>query len=358
MSAGVSHNLNNILTGVLGPAELIGLMTDQKDVLHEADLIRTSAMRARDLVMRLHDSVRGEPKKVGSVNLDRVVEAAIETGKPRWKDEPESLGRQICLTRDLKAEAMVGATEQGLRDLILNLLFNAADALTSGGTIHVTTAKSEDRVVLTVSDDGIGVDEEVRRRVFEPFFTTKADVGTGLGLSTVYGQVTRWGGNIEVKSEPGRGTTFEIDLPVWNGDVPPSTELQTVSRRGRILVVEDEEMVRDVVGSVLGLKHEVQAEEDGEAALRALGDGSFDIVLIDLGMPNMPGDQVALMIREIDPRIVTVLMTGWSLADDDPRLMAFDLSIQKPFADMAALLQVVDRAIQMRDQRSGEDDTP
>jgi len=220
----------------------------------------------------------------------------------------------------------------------------------------VTTTKSEDRVVLTVSDDGIGMDEEVRRRVFEPFFTTKADVGTGLGLSTVYGQVTRWGGNIEVKSEPGRGTTFEIDLPVWNGDVPPSTELQTITRRGRVL--EDEEMVRDVVGSVLGLKHEVQAEEDGEAALRALGDGSFDIVLIDLGMPNMPGGQVALMIREIDPRIVTVLMTGWSLADDDPRLMAFDLSIQKPFADMAALLQVVDRAIQMRDQRSGEDDTP
>ncbi len=142
--------------------------------------------------------------------------------------------------------------------------------LTSGGTIHVTTTESEDRVVLTVSDDGIGMDEEVKRRVFEPFFTTKADVGTVLGFSTVYGQVTRWGGNIEVKSEPGRGTTFEIDLPIWNGDVPPSTELQTVTRRGRVLSVEDEEMVRDVVGSVLGLKHEVQAEEDGEAALRDL----------------------------------------------------------------------------------------
>ena len=154
-------------------------MTDQKDVLHEADLIRTSAMRARDLVMRLHDSVRGEPKKVGSVNVDQVVEAAIETGKPRWKDEPESLGRQICLTRDLKAETMVGATEQGLRDLILNLLFNAADALTSGGTIHVTTTKSEDRVVLTVSDDGIGMDEEVKRRVFEPFFWLYPNSSTG-----------------------------------------------------------------------------------------------------------------------------------------------------------------------------------
>jgi len=179
MSAGISHNLNNILTGILGPAELITFMTKQDDVLREVDLIRTSGLRARDLVMRLHESVRSEREKVGAVELDSVVEEAIAAGLPRWK-------------ADLKSGVVIAANGPGLHDLVLNLLFNASDALTSGGTIKVQTGTRDGRALLMVSDDGIGMDAEVKRRVFEPFFTTKADVGTGLGLSMVYGQLTRW----------------------------------------------------------------------------------------------------------------------------------------------------------------------
>jgi signal transduction histidine kinase/DNA-binding response OmpR family regulator len=351
MSAGVSHNLNNILTGVLGPSELIKHMTDQEDVLHEAELIRTSAMRARDLVMRLHESVRGEREKVGAVNLDTIVEEAIVVGRPRWKDEPESQGRSIQLQPHLQADVAIGATDPGLRDLVLNLLFNAADALTAGGTIHVSTEVRGANALLHVSDDGVGMDEETRRRVFEPFFTTKANVGTGLGLSSVYGTLTRWGGNINVQSEVGEGSHFEVVLPLWATEPRVVVDPGVSDRTGRVLVVEDEETVRDVVNRVLGRKHDVSIAEDGQSALAAMATDTYDVVLIDLGIPDMPGDQIAARVRDQDPLVTTVLMTGWSLSDDDPRTTNFDLRIQKPFESLAHLVEVVDQALHLKDQR-------
>ena len=352
MSAGISHNLNNILTGILGPAELITFMTKQDDVLREADLIRTSGLRARDLVMRLHESVRSEREKVGVVELDSVVEEAIAAGLPRWKAEPESRGQQVRLDSDLKSGVVVAANGPGLHDLVLNLLFNASDALTSGETITVQTGTRDGRALLMVSDDGIGMDAEVKRRVFEPFFTTKADVGTGLGLSMVYGQVTRWGGVIDVLSRPGEGTTFEIERTIWNGNAALTDRVPTSVRPGRVLVVEDEEMVRDVVSRVLGLKHEVITVEDGPSALAAVSESDFDVLLIDLGIPGMPVDQIFRHIRNDNPLVATVLMTGWNLAENDSRAEPFDLRIQKPFESMAGLIEIVDRAIQLRDGRT------
>lgn len=353
MSAGISHNLNNILTGILGPAELIGHMTEQEDVLREADLIRSSALRARDLVMRLHTSVRGEREKVAAVDIDRVVLRAIEAGKSRWHDEPASLGRQVALSSDLDCQVAVSATDPGLQDVVLNLLFNAADALVNGGTIHVTTERRGAHAALIVEDDGVGMDKEVQRRVFEPFFTTKANVGTGLGLSMVYGHVSRWGGRVDVSSECGQGTRFEVLLPVWGDRIPDEVPVETADRSGRVLVVEDEATIRDVVNRVLGLKHEVEVAADGTSALRILEDHTFDVALIDLGMPDLPGDKVAEALRERHPETATVLMTGWRLADDDPRTKPFDLRIQKPFDRVAEVVDVVARGIAIRDRRAG-----
>ena len=102
-----------------------------------------------------------------------------------------------------------------MHDLLLNLLFNAADALPSGGTIRVETRRNGETVILSISDDGVGMDEGTLSRIFEPFFTTKMEVGTGLGLSTAYGSIQRWGGDIDVESGPGKGTRFKIRLPEW-----------------------------------------------------------------------------------------------------------------------------------------------
>ena len=134
MSAGVSHNLNNILTGVLGPAEMVEMLTEDPIVLREVGLIRTSALRARDLVARLHQAVRGESDQLGPVKLNKTIEEAVSAGRPRWKDEPESRGHNVQVHTSLTPVADVSGTVAGLHDIVLNLLFNAVDALPEGAT--------------------------------------------------------------------------------------------------------------------------------------------------------------------------------------------------------------------------------
>ena len=213
MSAGVSHNLNNILTGVLGPAQLVQMSVDDPQLIRQLDIIIKSAERAAELVSRLHGAVRGSREDdVHAVPINELVMEAVRTARPKWKDEPESRGISLEVTTDLEAVPPILGTESGLHDILLNLLLNAVDAMPEGGTIEIGTEAVEEGVRLTVRDTGVGMDEETRMQVFEPFFTTKMDVGTGLGLSTVYGTVTRWGGSIEVESSPGRGATFSIYL--------------------------------------------------------------------------------------------------------------------------------------------------
>ncbi|MCZ6632593.1 MAG: ATP-binding protein [bacterium] len=229
MSAGVSHNLNNMLMGILGPIELLKTKTDDPVILEEADRILTSAIRARDLVHRLHLSTQGaEENTLRPVQIKSIVQEAIQEARPRWKDESEAKGIVIEVVTHLENMPPIKGNESEFYDTIVNLLFNAVDAMPEGGTITIQTQIVEGDMLLTCSDTGTGMDEETRARVFEPFFTTKAEVGTGLGLSTIYNTVTQWGGNIEVESELGVGTTFTLRFPVWTE--PEIQEEETVCR--------------------------------------------------------------------------------------------------------------------------------
>jgi two-component system, cell cycle sensor histidine kinase and response regulator CckA len=218
LAAGVSHNLNNILTGILGPARMLQRMTDDPAQLREVEDIVTSGIRARDLVHRLHLSVHGEEDGVPkSVEIDPVVREVVQMMRPRWKDEPESRGIPIEMVSRLEGIHPIRATESRLHDILVNLLLNAVEAMPQGGAITLGTRAVEDQVELTCADTGIGMDEETRKRVFEPFFTTKMEVGTGLGLSTAHHAVTQWGGDAEVASTPGKGSVFTFRFPRWTG---------------------------------------------------------------------------------------------------------------------------------------------
>jgi PAS domain S-box-containing protein len=355
VSAGIGHNLNNILVGVLGPAQLLRRRSDDERTCDQLDGIITSARRARELVQRLYQAVRGEEEEpLTPISVNDVIQEAMRTAQPRWKDEAEARGIPIEVTTDLDKNAFpVQGTQAGFNDIIVNLLFNAVDAMPDGGTIRIVSRFADGKGVVTVSDTGMGMDEETRQRVFEPFFTTKAEVGTGLGLSTVYGSVSRWGGTVEVDSSLERGTSFHISLLMWGtAGVDPQEDVpMRQGRRGRIIVVEDDEVVRQVVSSLVGERHEVDTFADGPAALEQVKPGLYDVALLDLGMPVMPGDQVSREIRSIDPTIATVLITGWELADTDPKLSLFDFQLQKPLDDIDLVQDVLARAIELHDER-------
>lgn len=355
LAAGVAHNLNNILTAVLGPAQLLQRWCTEPRVLREVEVIITASMRARDLIRRLSRAVRPHQEEaVGAVDLNAQVRTVVETARPRWRDEPEAQGIAVQVVLELAEVPQIRGRPDELGDVLLNLLLNAVDAMPQGGRITIASRVVAAGVQLQVTDTGIGMDEETRRRVFEPFFTTKRDVGSGLGLTTVRGIVLRCGGTIAVESVPERGSTFTLIFPLANQpDVPAisATVPEPSGRSGRVLVVEDDEGVSSVLRLLLSPRHAVQVAGDGRQALAGWTPGQCDVALIDLGLPGLPGDQVAARMRRLDPKMVTVLITGWVLEPDHEQCKGFDFVLQKPFTDLAKVESVVAQAIALRDAR-------
>jgi nitrogen-specific signal transduction histidine kinase/CheY-like chemotaxis protein len=343
MARGVAHNFNNILVGVLGYAQLIEMQSRDQGAVESAKHIVDSALRAKDLVQRLNLSVgRGSetpPERVDS--LTEVVKEAIETTRPKWQDEMQAVGVTIGVEAEVDDVPAVRANPVGLHHIIVNLVSNAVDAMPEGGEIRITATAAGDWVHLNVSDTGSGMSEAVQQRIFEPFFTTRQDVGSGLGLAMTYRTVTEWGGDVEVESQAGKGTTFTVVLPVWEDD--PKAPNGKQPKKGHILVVDDEWTVRQVLQRALKDYH-LEVYSRGGDALDRLQGSFFDLALIDLGLPGVPGNELAEHIKRDAPDVVTVLVTGWEIADDDPRLAHFDYHIRKPFG-LAEIRDLVEDAL-------------
>ena len=361
LSAGVSHNLNNLLTGILGPAELIACANDPEKINTYLEMIVRSSQRMAEVVKRLHLSVAiDSPGEMGKTCIEEAIVSTIDMTRPRWKDEAESNGVAIVVETDLAKTPAIYAQEQELRDVLTHLIFNAIEALPEGGTISFKTVFENEQVILTVADTGIGMDESVRARVFDPFFTTKMDVGSGLGLSMVRGTLKRWGATVRVESTLGMGTTFTLALPIWQDEVLAHSQdeqkLDVVPRK-RVLVVDDEDVVLRIVESALRAHHEVDVALSGEEALDLFNQKEYDLALIDLGMPGMPGDQVAKIIKERNAQAMTLMVTGWKLDPEDDRLVWFDGLVTKPFETLDALREAVAQiAIAHEEQVQGDDD--
>lgn len=354
MAAGISHNLNNILTGVLGPARFLQRATTDPEILEDVDSIVRSTLRATDLIRKLHMSTAFmSTTELQQVDVNHVVLEAVQQTRPRWKDEAEARGVTVDLVARLTDVPTAIGTVDGLTDVLVNLISNAIDAMPDGGTVTVGTQRGPTGVILTVSDTGVGMGEETRRRVFEPFFTTKQDVGSGLGLSTSYGAVSQWGGDMDVSSTPDKGSVFTIRLAPWTQAEPREgmREPSGAPRRGRLLLVDDDEKVRKFLTRLLAGDHDLVVVPGGQEALDAFAPGRFDVALVDLGMPGIPGDQVAVEMRRADPALVTVLITGWEISSADRRASPFDFKLKKPFESIDLIEDLIARALFVRSGR-------
>ncbi|MBT3603360.1 MAG: response regulator [Candidatus Latescibacteria bacterium] len=361
LSAGVSHNMNNLLTGILGPAELIQCVDDPEKIDSYLDMIVRSSLRMADVVNRLHLSVAIEsPGEMGETSLEEAILSTIDLTRPRWKDEAESNGIAIVVETALAKTPAIYAQEQELRDVLRHLIFNAIESMADGGTIAIKTVCKDGKVILSVSDTGVGIGEDIQARIFDPFFSTKMDVGSGLGLSLVRGTLQRWGGTVAVNSEEGVGTTFTLTLPIWKEDALLREEevaRPDVIPRKRILVVDDEEVVLRIIESALQQHHDVDVAMGGKDGVALFEEKEYDLALIDLGMPYMPGDQVAKFIKEKKPEVMTLMVTGWNLDPKDERLTWFDGLMTKPFDSLNALREVVGKmAVAHEERLMGEEE--
>lgn len=245
------------------------------------------------------------------------------------------------MEQDLKDVPPVMGSAAELRDVIVNLILNAVQAMPQGGRLSFGTGLDSGRVLCTVGDTGVGMTEAVRARIFEPLFTTKGNLGNGMGLAVANGVIMEHEGSIVVDSIPGVGSRFTLLLPAVETEDKPSAESneQDGPRSVRVLVVDDEQMVRTVLRRLLTLRgHHVEEASSGAEGLDRLDSSPFDVVITDQGMPSMSGREFARVLRERRPDLPVILLTGDT--HTGPIDATIDLVLTKPFR-----IEEVDAAI-------------
>lgn len=323
MASGIVHDLNNVLSPVIGYAELLLERKDlPPDMRRYLENIMTAAQDASTIVSRLRHFYRqrspGEP--LVPVSLNAMVNETLELTRSRWKDIPQAQGIVVEVRTELGEVPQVMGNPAEIREALTNLVLNAVDAMPEGGILTFRTRLEPPRgVVVEVSDTGIGMDEETKRRCLEPFFSTKGETGTGMGLPMVYGVMQRHEGDLEIESAPGQGTTVRLVFPL-----PEEVEAEAKVAEAlpslaplRILCIDDDPGMRGLMKDLLKSDgHFVATAEGGEAGVEAFRTAlearqPFDVVLTDLGMPFMDGLQVARRVKAMSPQTPVILVTGW-----------------------------------------------
>ncbi len=362
LAGGIAHDFNNMLGGIIGSLNLLDILSEKEDLVQKEafrkylDTAMDSSRRAAEMTKQLLMLSRRQELRFAPVDIMQSVKHVMKICKNSF---PKSINLDFTIA---DSAFMVNADLTQVEQVLLNLCVNASHAMTimraersrEGGTLSVRTARvkcdadfralhpqagtDNDYIRITVSDTGVGMDEETRKRIFEPFFTTKAQgSGTGLGLAMVYGIVNQHRGFIDVYSEAGSGSTFTVYLPAL--DMPAGSESGRekpegiVHGTGRVLVIDDEpSILRIARGMLEQCGYEVLTAENGKDGIMLYekNPGAIDAVILDLSMPGMSGQEVNRRLHDINPS-VRVLITSGLAEDDDIRKTSTGGFIQKPY---------------------------
>jgi PAS domain S-box-containing protein len=367
LAGGIAHDFNNLLMGIQGRASLISIDLEKSHPFSEhIDAIEEYVRGASDLTNQLLGFARGGKYEVRNIDINELLQESVNMfGRTK---------KQIRIHTKLSDISPVVAADRGqIKQVLLNLFVNAWQAMPLGGELYIESsivflgeafclpyqAEPGRYAQISVMDTGIGMDESVRKRVFDPFFTTKEKSrGTGLGLASAYGIVQNHAGIIAVSSEIGRGTTFNIYLPVSDHKAhrEDTPEEMLVAGSGTILLVDDEEMITDVGRAMLEkLGYHVLVAKDGQKAIEMVSNNGdhISLVILDLVMPGLDGGTTFDIIREMQPEMPIILSSGYSIKGQATDIMSrgCDGFIQKPF-NIPELSQQVRRAL---DEKSEAD---
>jgi PAS domain S-box-containing protein len=359
LTGGVAHDFNNLLTVVLGNIDMLARKPDEEEArrARRIDAIRQAAERGRDLTRQLLAFSRRQ--HLSPVTVD--VNALIQGFAPLMR---QAVGEAVTLELRLSDETLCAHVDPTqLETALLNLAVNARDAMPEGGMLTIETQRDKQRVVIVVSDDGVGMSPEVRDRVFEPFFTTKeVGKGSGLGLSQVYGFVRQSDGEVQLDSAPGKGTTFQLLLPA--SDAPVETVTADVRPKAvvggteRILVVEDDPTVLALtLDMVAGLGYHATSATNAAQALEIIHTGvEIDLLFTDVVMPGgVSGVSLARTARELRPDLKVLLTSGFVGEGAVVETAEFPL-LDKPYETTllaARLRKLLDQKPARRRKRSG-----
>ena len=341
MAAGIAHDFNNVLAIINGYTQLLeGSCEGNEELLNGFRAINKAVEDGSETVRRLSEFTRMEKStaKHVSVNMVEVVEQSINFSKPKWKDVAQASGATYEIdTEGLTSVRDVLGNPAELREIVINLINNAIDAMSGGGRIIFRTWEKGHSIFMSMADNGCGMSKEVQSKIFDPFYTTKGVEGSGLGMSVSYGIVGKHGGSIDVISQVGKGTVFTIELPIATETIFPETPVEPVidieAANYHILVVDDVKEISDLLYVFLTRQgYNVDSVQSGDEAIKKLEKECYDLVICDLGMPQVSGWDVIKVADSLENKPKIGLITGWadmldSLNKDD---MGVDFIVSKP----------------------------
>ncbi|MHB1319797.1 MAG: PAS domain S-box protein [Anaerolineae bacterium] len=341
MAGGIAHDFNNILVSILGYAQMATEDADgnRERLIEDLAQIEAGARDAADAVSRLQSLYRDSDDRSDfmPIQLDDALMDALALNRPRWKDIPQLQGITYRIETHLERPETVLGNPSELRRVLSNLLINAIDAMPQGGVLTFESRQNGLESIISVRDTGIGIPPEIQQRIFEPFFTTKKS--SGLGLTVSANIVKRHNGALHVESEQGQGTCITLRFPVYRpaavteaGDSCAAAD-RTVEPLS-VLVIDDEPHVRAVLARVLERQgHHVRTVSNGRDGLASLLQTRYDLLICDLGMPELPGSVVMQRARALDPGMPIILATGWgdTVTPEQLRQMCASALLPKPF---------------------------
>jgi PAS domain S-box-containing protein len=340
MAGGVAHNFNNLLTAILGNIELLARDIADPAAIKRIKNIERAVLDGAQMIRRLQAFTQFRKirrMECAQADINAVIDDVIELTSPRWKDICQKNGIRINLTKELDKTEPASIPQPELKEVLINMVFNAIDAMPHGGDITMRAYQRGSMVFIEIEDTGLGMSNETKKQIFDPFFSTKGVGNSGLGLSVSYGLIVGSGGDIKVRSQEGKGTTFILSLPVAGHQKFNMADDKTNDpniKALKVLVVDDDAQIVDLLSSMLSdMAHSVTGVSNGEEALELIKKDSFDLIITDLGMPLVNGWQIAEAARQKKPPVPVILLTGWGPDYDGEDLKAHgvDAVLCKPF---------------------------
>ncbi len=337
LATGVAHDFNNLLSGILGHTQML-LSKDIDASIHERlQIIEKLVLDGGEIVRRIQEFTRiRTTKDFSAVNLKDIINDVVRMTELKWSGGHNTPKIMLRVDANQMEIPIVDGNATELREVFINVLFNAVDAMPKGGELRIRTETNGKNVFVYFIDTGEGMSEETKKRVFDPFFTTKGSKGAGLGMSVAYGIINRHNGQISIDSELGIGTTVTVQLPVSEKvikEIECNYDLRR-EERTRILLIEDHKITLDILAeNLVNLGYYVQKVESGMAGIKTFKGGNYDIVITDVGLCDISGWTVSRKIKDMSPHVPVVFITGWGnqLSSSQLKECGVDYVLTKPF---------------------------
>ena len=337
LATGVAHNFNNLLSGILGHTQMLLSKSLDAATSERLQIIEKLVLDGGEVVKRIQEFTRiRTTKDFSAVNIKDIINDVVRMTESKWSGESNIPKITLRVNTDSMEIPIVEGNASELREVFIDILFNAVDAMPKGGELTIQAKSGGKSVFVTFFDTGEGMSEETKKRVFDPFFTTKGSKGTGLGMSVAYGIISRHNGQIIIDSELGVGTAVTVQLPVSEKvikEIEGKFNLKQ-EEKTKILLIEDHKVTQDILAeNLINQGHSVHKTDNGMAGIKMFKTGNYDIVITDVGLPDISGWAVSKKIKDISPQVPIIFITGWGnqLSSSQLKECGVDYVLTKPF---------------------------